>query len=182
MKWADHIDEISKKINQRIGLIRRIKTLLPVHATRTLYVSLIAPLLFDYADNVWGDKNNDTLMKDLQILMNRAAKIILDKPKYSSATEALTLLDLQPLSERRKSHRLIAMFKCLKNESVFPADFEMNNNIHSYFTRSSNNIHLPKIKTNWGKQRFVYQAAHEWNALSESIRDCQSLELFKLRL
>ena len=110
MKWADHIEEISKKINQRIGLIRRIKTLLPVHATRTLYVSLIAPLLFDYADNVWGDKNSDTLMKDLQILMNRAAKIILDKPKYSSAIEALTLLDLQPLSERRKSHRLIAMF------------------------------------------------------------------------
>ena len=35
---------------------------------------------------------------------------------------------------------------------------------------------------NWGKQRFVYQAAYEWNALSESIRDCQSLELFKLRL
>ena len=141
MKWADHTDEISK--------IRKIKTLLPVHARRTLYMSLIAPS-FDYADNVWGDKNNDTLMKDLQILMNRAAKIIVDKPKYSSATEALNLLDLQPLSERRKSHRLIVMFECLKNESVFPADFEMNNNIHSHFTRSSNNIHLPKIKTNWG--------------------------------
>ena len=78
MKWADHIDKISKKINQRIGLIRRIKILLPAHARRTLYMSLIAPL---YADNVWGDKNNDTLMKDLQILMNRAAKIIVDKPR-----------------------------------------------------------------------------------------------------
>jgi hypothetical protein len=102
MKWADHIDEISKKISKRIGLLRRIKSLLPVHARRILYMSLIAPL-FDYADNVWGDKNNVTLMKDLQILMNRAAKIILDKPKYSSATEALALLDLQLLTEQRKS-------------------------------------------------------------------------------
>ena len=66
--------------------------------------------------------------------------------------------------------------------SVFPVDFVMNNNIHSHFTRSSNNIHLPKVKTNWGKQRFVYQAAQEWNALCECIRDCESLERFKLML
>ena len=62
--WADHSDEISKKINQRIGMIRRIKHLLPLEARRTLYMSLVA-LLFDYADIVWGDKNNDTLMTNM---------------------------------------------------------------------------------------------------------------------
>ena len=105
--WADHIDEISK-INQRIKVIRRIKHLLPLEAMRTLYMSLIVPL-FDYADIVWGDKNNDTLMINLQTLQNRAAKIILDKPKYSSATEALSLLDLKLLFICR-SHRLVAIY------------------------------------------------------------------------
>ena len=39
---------------------------------------------------MWGDKNNATIMNDLQIMQNMAAKIILDKPLYSSATDALT--------------------------------------------------------------------------------------------
>ena len=52
MTWADHIDEIK---------------LLPLEARQTLYMSLVAPL-FDYADIVWGDKNNDTLITNLQRL------------------------------------------------------------------------------------------------------------------
>ena len=54
---------ISTKINQRIGLIRRIRNLLPLQARVTLYNALILPL-FDYGDVVWGDKNNDTLMSN----------------------------------------------------------------------------------------------------------------------
>jgi len=33
--------------------------------------------LFEYADLVWGDKHNVTLMSSLQVLQNKAAKIIL---------------------------------------------------------------------------------------------------------
>ena len=66
--------------------------------------------LFDYPEIVWGEKNYDTLLKDLHLLQKRAAKIILDKPKYSSAIETLTLLDLRPQSERRKS---LLLLRCL---------------------------------------------------------------------
>ena len=182
MTWTDHTDEISKKINQRIGVIRRIRHLLPLEARRTLYMSLVAPLL-DYADIVWGDKNNDTLMTNLQTLQNRAAKVILDKPKYSSATAALGLLDLKPLFICR-SHHLIAMYKYINSSTNFNFNFNFrqNNSIHNYNTRLKNNIYLPKVRTNWGKQRFVYQASVEWNLLSESTRDSQTLHIFKSRL
>ena len=52
--------------------------------------------LFDYADLVWGDKHNLTLMISLQVLQNKAAKIILDRPLYSSATHALATLKWVP--------------------------------------------------------------------------------------
>ena len=45
------------------------------------YKSLVMPL-FEYADLVWGDKHNVTLMSSLQVLQNKAAKIILDRPLY----------------------------------------------------------------------------------------------------
>ena len=91
LSWGDHIKNIMSKTNQRLGLVRRIKHLLPLHAWLTLYHSLILPL-FDYGDFTWEDKNNATLMNDLQIQQNKAAKIILDKAKYSSTTNALEIL------------------------------------------------------------------------------------------
>ena len=55
MSWADHIDTISTKINQRIGLIRRIRNVLPLQTRVTLYNTLILPL-FDYGDVIWGTR------------------------------------------------------------------------------------------------------------------------------
>jgi len=79
MSWADHIDSVCKKINQRKGLIRRVRNLLPFQARFTLYNTLILPL-FDYGDLVWGDKNNLTIMSELQVLQNNAAKVLLGLP------------------------------------------------------------------------------------------------------
>ena len=64
-----------KKVNQRLGLLKRIKHLLPFK-TRLLYYNSIIMPLFDYADLVYGDKHNSSLiyMSSLQILQNKAAK------------------------------------------------------------------------------------------------------------
>ena len=61
--------------------------------------SLVMPL-FDYADLVWGDKHNVTLTTSLQDLLDKAAKIILDRPLYSSATHALATLKWVPLEKK----------------------------------------------------------------------------------
>ena len=37
----------------------------------------------------WRDKGNATLMNELQLLQNKAAKIILGLPSFYSSTEAL---------------------------------------------------------------------------------------------
>jgi len=66
--------------------------------------------LLDYGDIVWGDKHNKTLMAKFQLLQNKAAKLILDKAKHSSATEAINELDWLVLSERRRQHCLFLYF------------------------------------------------------------------------
>ena len=91
MTWQDHISSIVNKVNQRLGVLRRVKQMLPLQSRLTLYNSLVLPL-FDYGDIVSGDKNNSTLMENLQILQNKAAKIILDRHPHSSASEALDSL------------------------------------------------------------------------------------------
>ena len=58
-----------------------------MHARITLYNSLVVPL-FDYSDHdiIWGDKNNEVLMGNLQTLQSTVTKVILDSPISSSAT------------------------------------------------------------------------------------------------
>ena len=98
--WTNHVEYMAGKVNQRLGLLRRIKHLLPFKACILFYKSLVMPL-FEYADLVWGDKHNVTLMSSLQVLQNKAAKIILDQPLYSSASDALTTLKWLTLEKRR---------------------------------------------------------------------------------
>ena len=92
LTWNEHIESLIAKVNQRIGLLTRIKHLLPLDARVVLYNALIRPL-FHFADTIWpGDRDNITLMHDLQILQNKAAKVNLDLPNYASSTEALKTL------------------------------------------------------------------------------------------
>ena len=105
-------------------------------------------------------KNNDKLMDQLQVLQNKAAKVLLNLSP-SSSTEALDRLDLKTLSKRRHSHRCFMMQKYLSGEIDFTFDIRRNNRPHSYQTHRSNDLHLPRVRTNWSKQTFVVQASKD---------------------
>ena len=76
------------------------------------YDSLVVPL-FHYAELVWGDKHNVTGISSLQVLQNKATKIILDRPICSSATHALATLKWAPLEKVRFHRRSIYVYKSL---------------------------------------------------------------------
>ena len=176
MSWADHVDAISTKINQRIGLIRRIRDVLPLQVRVTLYNTLILPL-FDYGDVIWGDKNNDTIMSELQILQNKAAKVLLGQPPRSSE-EFRSQVPLR----KKDFHRCTAIHKCLIGETDYNFNFIKNQAVHSYNTRRSNDLRLPLPPTNWGKQTFIYQAAKDWNSLPTDLKKTHFLSIFKSKL
>ncbi|XP_028405236.1 uncharacterized protein LOC114527740 [Dendronephthya gigantea] len=169
LTWSKHIDYLTSKINQRLGLLRRIKYLLPFKARVLFYNGLVLPL-FDYADVVWGDKNNITLMNKLQTLQNKAAKIILDKPLYSSASEALGKLNWITLKQRRFYHRCLFVYKCVNGYIYHSMDLLTAGDVHGYNTRNKDKIRLPHVTRNWGKQRMCYQAVNDWNSLEIDIR------------
>ena len=100
-------------------------------------------------------------MSELQILQNKAAKVLLGHPPRSSSTEALRSLDLKSLSARRFFHRYIAIHRYLIGEADLNFSFIKNQAVHSYNTRRSSDLRLPLPRTNWGKQTFIYQAAKD---------------------
>ena len=138
----------------------------------TIYRSLIL-LLFDYADIIGGDKNNSTLMDQLRILQNKAARTILDAPLLSSFTEALSKLHCHPLTHGRYLHRILTIFK-LKNNLIV-CDFDLPKINDLYNTRQRDHIHHSKPNTNLGKQRLLYHACKEYNDLGNNIKSIKQL-------
>ena len=129
--WTEHVEHVTSKVNQRLGLLHRIKHLLPYNARLLYYNSLVLPI-FDYADLVWGDKDNAVLMNNLQVLQNKAAKLILNKPLYSSATDALSQLGWLNLNQRRHFHRCLYVYKCVNGITSHKLELSRNSDVHRF--------------------------------------------------
>ena len=43
-------------------------------------------------------------------------------------------------------------------------------------------LYLPRVRTNWGKQTFIFQASKDWNNLDNDIKNSESLSFFKAKL
>ena len=169
LTWNEHIENMTTRINQRLGVLRRIKEYLDLNTRRVLYTSLVLPL-FDYVDVIWGDKNNAVLMNSLQVLENKAAKLILDKhPRYSS-TEAVGELKWSTLATRRHNHRCTFIYKCMHGLIDFDFDLAKNEDVHCHYTRRRSDLHLPRTKTNEGKQRLTYQASKDFYNLEHELK------------
>ena len=118
----------------------------------------------------------------LQVLQNKAAKIILDRPLYSSATHALATLKWVPLEKRRFQRRCIYVYKCLNGLVEHDMNFIRQQEQHDYNTRTKLNLRLPRVKRNWGKQRTPFHAIKDFNSLSQAIRQSVNLNIFKRNL
>ena len=158
--------------------MRRIKSYLPLSARITFFNSFVLPL-FDYGDIIWGDRGNITLMAELQILHNKAARIILDLPPTASASDALSKLHWKPLERRRAEHRAIFMFKAVNNLFMHTFHYSFNSNYHNYNTLSKRNIRKSSAHRRWGHWITINFAADAWNALPLSLRDVPTLSQFK---
>ena len=58
---------------------------------------MVIPIL-EYARIVWGYKKNKVLIDYIQVLQNKAAKLVLDQETHSSSTQALLDLNWMNLS------------------------------------------------------------------------------------
>jgi len=85
---------------------------------------------FDYADLVWGDKDNAVLMNNLQVLQHTAAKLVVNKPLYSSATDALSQLGWLHLNQRRHFHRCLYVYKCVSGITSHKLELSRNSDVH----------------------------------------------------
>ena len=183
LTFHTYIEEIFKKICSGIGVLRRIRQFVPQGSLITLYNSLIQPY-FDYCSPLW-DTCDKTLRNKLQILQNRAARVIMGT-RYDDrirSSDLLQSLGWDTLHVRWAKLKSVLLYKilnenyspCLRDMFVRLRDLNRQYNLRNY----DMDLALPKPKTNFLKRSFKYNASLLWNNLPLEAKTATSLHQFK---
>ena len=91
LKWDLHIDNISKKFEKNIGVMKHVKSFFPKESLAMLYETLVEPYL-RYC-NTTRRKCGQQLISKLQAAQNRAARVAMGI-KYEEADNDLLFASL----------------------------------------------------------------------------------------
>ncbi len=180
LSWNAQVDQITKKVNSGLSILKRLRDILDYQTLIKIYLSIIQPH-FDYCSQIWGCLGK-VLSDKLQKLQNRAFRIITRENYDTRTIDVLNKVGLPNLVTRRKHHLAVLMFKAKHNmlPNCLTELFTTSNEIHNYNTRQSEfNFALPKPKTNFMKNSFAYRGAETWNNLSADIKSKTSISTFK---
>ena len=183
LTWEHHVSTIISKVSKVIGVLRRLKPLLPQSTLTMIYNSLAQPY-FDYCSIVW-DSLGKGLGQKLQRLQNRAARIITESDYNIRSSDILTSLNWTNLETRRTQQFKTFMYKTVNNmvPSYLSGKFTSTSMIHEHSLRGSNHkLFVPRPLTESLKKSFSYRGATLWNDIPVELTSVQSLAEFKSKI
>ena len=180
LSWSNHIDLVSSRASKGLNLLRRIAWFLPKNVLCCFYKGYILPQL-TYADTVWGSCTRAESDR-LERLQNYAARIILGRRRDASATAMRCELGWPTLASRRALAELQMVYRCVTGcaPQYLVSLFVRNTDIHLHNTRAaaSGGIHVPKVRSEFGKKSFAFRGCQRWNALPPFMRTIKNPTTF----
>ena len=138
LTWKDHVNVICKTISRNIGVINRLKYVLPSSTLLMLYSSLILPYL-NYGILVWGNTHQFLLEKNL-LLQKKSLGVIFTLNPRAHTEELFYDNKLLKINDLYLFQLGQFMFKYNGNKlpHIFDRIFCRNDTVHNYPTRRSN--------------------------------------------
>ena len=172
-----HINNIVKKANSLMGIIRRAFTTLDCETFPLLFKALVRPHL-EYAESVWNPylKRQIKLIEDVQ----RRATKWLPGMKDLAYTDRLAKLKLPTLIYRRHRGDMIEAYKILNNkyDSQLPKFLQIYNcnyNTRGHQLKLVHQTYKTKVRENFFSNRIV----NMWNDLPEDIVVSKTVDHFE---
>ena len=153
LTWKPHIKKIRSKVCQSVGVIKRVRKILPLAALKSLYSAIVLPHL-NYGIKLWGqDLQTHTKAEQhaAYIVQKRAVRVI-TRNKYFSHTSPLfkqnNLLKLPDIYKMQ----CLKLYHKIENEQVpvfFSSFTTRNRDIHNHNTRQRNDIRPTGNNSKW---------------------------------
>ena len=107
LNFSHQVKEIVSKVNKEIGIIRKLKSIVPRNALLTIYKAFIRPNI-DYCSFIYDQPHNESFCNNLEKLQYNVPVAITGAIKGTSKLEFYEELGLESLKLRRRIHRFCA--------------------------------------------------------------------------
>lgn len=168
LNWGNHVEKISSKISQTVGVMNKLKNVLPSNILQTIYNSLVLPRL-NYGILAWGHKF-DRIFK----LQKRAIRIITNS-KYNAHTapifksqKILKVEDLYKQQQLKFYHKLVNG-RLPHYFSQIP--FHSISQIHKYNTRSPTNLYKTRARHEFAKKCIRHELVCTINSTPDIVKE-----------
>ena len=166
-----------------IGILYKVKHFLPKKSLLMLYNTLLLPYI-TYCNLIWGNCSTSKL-NSIFLLQKKAIRICANS-SYNAHTDPLFHeLKILKIDDINFLQTATFMFRYAKNllPQAFNNFFSYNKNIHSYPTRTRNNIHLKNPRILLAHKSLRHHGPDVWNALPNHSKHSTSfLKPFKRKL
>ena len=176
-----HVSSLCRSVNFHIRNIARIRRFIDqttcAHAARSLILSRL-----DYGNSLLCGLPKQAVQR-LQKLQNRAARLIFQVSKRTSAAPLLRELHWLPVQQRIDFKILVHVYNCLHDSS--PSYLQ--DRLHKYrcnrtglrSMKDLSRLEIPKTKRAYGDRSFSAYGPKLWNSLPNNVRDAPNVKAFK---
>ena len=136
LKWNSHVNKIGNKLSQTIGVINKLKHLIPQKTLLTIYNCLILPHN-NYCILAWGHDSNRSLK-----LPKKAIRIIVKGTFYTQSDPIFKKFNILKVNDIHLHQQLKFYFKLINNilpDHFYDFNLALNSAIHDYNTRGKTN-------------------------------------------
>ena len=182
LNWNNHIGRLCRTISPKIGLLRRLRQIVPTACLSKYYMASVKSHI-DYCLTVWGFTSNKNLNR-LQKFQHRAARII--KNNFNWDIRGVNIVnDLGWLYIKQRRDYFVGMlvFKSLNDllPDYITDKLTMTSEIACRSTRSisDNKLFLPKANKAIYTSSLEHSGPLVYNQLPSSIRKLESMYSFK---
>ena len=179
LNFTEHIKEISTKASKKVGVLNRLRNLIPCRAKLLLYKCFIMPHL-TYCHLVWHFCKNSDYRK-LERLQERALRTVY-RSHSASYEELLGRAKLPTLYNRRLQDTAVLMYKvkCGLTPTCISDLFARKNS--TYALRKSD-FELTRFNTiRYGKHSIRYMGPFLWSKLPKDLKESPNVTTFRNKI
>ena len=180
LNFKQHIDNAILKIDKGISVIKKLRHGLPRKSLIAIYKAFLR-LLIDYGDIIYDQPQNESFCEKLESVQYKAALAITGAIQGASREKIYLELGLESFKNRRWYKRLCCMFKIMNEEAPKYLTNLIPQGQQTIVTRNSN-IPTFYCRTDCFKYSFFPSTLKDWVNLDASIRNSESIAIFKSRL
>ena len=167
LNWKAHQTEISSKLSRANGMLCKIRHFVSSEILKMIYYGIFSSI-FTYGSQIWGQ--NNVVVNKLQIIQNKALRIISFNSPRTSATPLFKKFEILKLAENVSLQNFLYAHRSLSNQlpSSLSGQLLLVDTVHNLRSKAFLQLKRPSSKTIiYGSKSIKSRSVDIWNYINK---------------